>query len=552
MSVMLMLRDAHSPLRAFLESELPHTGRLREAYRAALPAGMAVVTPQAPLGEPPKWSVLATAIDCRLRLALTSGEQPLRGIEDGIAAASKALSTAPDIAAAVAGSGRDLLALLKSLAGQHHPEDRNRPLQRDPETEDRLARACYGAALFKGVGHCADPTVSRLLRHVAHPHLTLDELLAGVEDYEARDTSELTAVAATALAPLLQTTTPQQITLAPAFPAGGGHDGLEGDWLADGLLIDVHATIRPEQLPLSDIHHLATCLLLDRDDELGITGVGWYSARAGALIHFEAAEFLRLLGARHTLHNLRRHLTQLWNRPTPAPRPLPQPPTHPPASAKAEPATLPLPRPRRLQITHGERHYELTLTPDPAGTCQASAIVLSPGGEILSHFTTTVEITDLEPLGRLIHLASQEAPQHTPSPATRKSAPPRNGQSWSNEELDQLRSSSAQGVEPDVIARLLGRSERSIAFKLHQLRLAPFPTDHVKPPAAPAPASPPAYTVEEVRRTHPRAYERWTPEEAARLRQRHDQGASIGELAQEFGRNEGAIISRLGLRPPTS
>ncbi|WKU42606.1 hypothetical protein Q3V23_00130 [Streptomyces sp. VNUA116] len=358
--------------------------------------------------------------------------------------------------------------------------------------------------------------------------------------------------------PLLQATAPRQITLAPAFPAEGGHDGLRGDWLADGLLINVQATIRPEQLPLAGIHHLTTCLLLDRDDEQEITGVGWYSARAGALIHFDVEEYLGLLGARRSLPDLRRHLAQLWGRPTrtPATGSLPLVQSHEPPpvpAAVAEPATPALPRPRRWEITHGERRYELTLAPEPAGTCQAHVLVLSPGGEILSHFTTTMETTDLEPLGRLIRLAAQEAslPITPIPPAPRPSAPPRNGQSWSDEELDQLRSSAVQGMEHSAIAHLLGRSERSIAFKLHQLHLAPFPHDHVKPPAAPTPVSQPAYTGEEKRRTHPRAYERWTPEETARLRQRHEQGASISELAGEFGRKEGAIISRLGLRPPT-
>ncbi|MER5690066.1 hypothetical protein [Streptomyces sp. NPDC002205] len=51
--------------------------------------------------------------------------------------------------------------------------------------------------------------------------------------------------------------------------------------------------------------------------------------------------------------------------------------------------------------------------------------------------------------------------------------------------------------------------------------------------------------MEEKRRLHPNAYKPWEPEDDERLAERCAQGVSLPELAQEFGRNEGAIASRL-------
>lgn len=53
------------------------------------------------------------------------------------------------------------------------------------------------------------------------------------------------------------------------------------------------------------------------------------------------------------------------------------------------------------------------------------------------------------------------------------------------------------------------------------------------------------HDVEEVRRWHPRAYERWTAEEDQRLRDLHDAGWDEADLASEFGRQSSAIRSRL-------
>lgn len=54
-----------------------------------------------------------------------------------------------------------------------------------------------------------------------------------------------------------------------------------------------------------------------------------------------------------------------------------------------------------------------------------------------------------------------------------------------------------------------------------------------------------AYTVEEKRQKHPRAYERWSDEEEDRLKYLHDKGLTVPEVAEQLGRQPSAIRSRL-------
>lgn len=54
-----------------------------------------------------------------------------------------------------------------------------------------------------------------------------------------------------------------------------------------------------------------------------------------------------------------------------------------------------------------------------------------------------------------------------------------------------------------------------------------------------------AYSVEEIRKKHPKAYDKWSEQEDSLLIQMFRQGKSIDELSVVFQRGEGAIRSRL-------
>jgi ATP-dependent DNA helicase RecQ len=108
---------------------------------------------------------------------------------------------------------------------------------------------------------------------------------------------------------------------------------------------------------------------------------------------------------------------------------------------------------------------------------------------------------------------------------------------------DAFRSSGAERLDYD---HLIGR------YSAEDLRLARLLFEDGVPEAMPKAekrleggASGKTYSVEEMRATHRNAYAPWTEEDDARLEQEARAGGTIRDLAQRFGRNEGAIRSRL-------
>ena len=59
------------------------------------------------------------------------------------------------------------------------------------------------------------------------------------------------------------------------------------------------------------------------------------------------------------------------------------------------------------------------------------------------------------------------------------------------------------------------------------------------------PREPKSHDIEEIRQQHPSAYEKWSVEDDDELKRLHDTGLSVSELAARFGRQIGAIRSRL-------
>ena len=60
-----------------------------------------------------------------------------------------------------------------------------------------------------------------------------------------------------------------------------------------------------------------------------------------------------------------------------------------------------------------------------------------------------------------------------------------------------------------------------------------------------APEEAKSYSVEAIRQEYPSAYEKWTQEDDNELKRLHGEGLSVSELVNRFGRNHGAIRSRL-------
>ncbi|MEU1424992.1 hypothetical protein [Kitasatospora sp. NPDC005751] len=209
---------------------------------------------------------------------------------------------------------------------------------------------------------------------------------------------------------------------------------------------------------------------------------------------------------------------------------------------------------RRTITAHtsdGARRYELSYDSDTPGRGRVGIIGCDPSGEVVTELRGEVLSVDIPLIVRLLTGAPGTDGTHgreaAPSGPRAPHRPPRTGELWSGEEESRLTDLHDEGRDPADIAQQLERSEKSIRWKLADLSLAPFPKDLVPAPR-PVPTQPEAekaYTVEEKRRVHPNAYKRWTAEEEQDLLDRCAQGVSLGELAEEFGRNEGAIASRL-------
>jgi len=663
MSLTSLVKESDSPVRRFLEGELPDVRALRAAFRARLTA-VEPVSPRAPGGKPPRWSTLGTAIDHRLRLALREDVPRERAVGAGVALASRPDFSDTATARALARCGAAVLDDLQDGAWRHRLADRALGVVRAGPVEEQLARACYAAALFEEVFRCPDPRRSHLLM-TAGPRLTPAALLADVPAYAVADLAAMTALAGTALAAVRERVAPDRVTLAPSFAGSEDVGGADGDWLADGLLIDVKATVHPGALPLADVYQLAGYLLLDYHDEHRITEVGWYSARAGALIQFTCEDFLRLLGARRTLPALREGMYRLWHRGAPRPsgsRP-PSPTAAPPGPAAAPPRPVRAPRADRdgraqehgsvicafqdgtgrwhgrpaaadrqaaraamshrpvpgrpgarspfagqdltveivpadtgtdlapvlyrlddgrllpatwqvhellddpfldgvppasqapapgirLEIGDARRRYCLSADPVDGDRVELTVLICSPDGIIHGELTGEMDSGDLDSIGRLIASAASACPAPPvpvpPAPVGTGVKAARPGAPWTPEAEQYLREGHKAGKSPAQLAQDLGRSENSIRWKLYGLELVPYPSDLVPAQrAVTAPEPPRAYTVEEKRQAHPRAYERWTPEEDARLSELHARNTPVSDMARELGRNEGAISARL-------
>ncbi|MFB7676914.1 helix-turn-helix domain-containing protein [Kitasatospora purpeofusca] len=210
----------------------------------------------------------------------------------------------------------------------------------------------------------------------------------------------------------------------------------------------------------------------------------------------------------------------------------------------------------------GSRRYEVSYESRAHGPARISVTGCDANGELLSELQGEVLPADIPLIAQLLVRVTGAAPAGRPVPATATgtstgtttgtgtSVPgrraPRAGESWGREETERLTAAHREGTGPAEIARRLGRSEKAVRWKLHDLGLADRPEDPAPglfESAEPAPE--PAYTVEEKQREHPNAYKRWTPEEEERLVTLCAAGMSLAELSQEFGRNEGAIASRL-------
>lgn len=201
------------------------------------------------------------------------------------------------------------------------------------------------------------------------------------------------------------------------------------------------------------------------------------------------------------------------------------------------------------QVSDAGRHYDLTVTRRLDATMSIEVVGADDDGRITARLDGYLPNRDhLALLSRLFLAAAADTPGDG-RPLSR------NGEAWSEQETALVSRRHRAGADVDTIAAELGRSPNSIRYKLHALGLGPFPGSATSS-GSPRPRQSnhiAAYTMEDLRAVHPNSHKRWEPEEDERLARRSQEGATLNELVQEFGRNEGAIearLGRLGALPP--
>jgi hypothetical protein len=289
------LRFGGSPISRFLADHLPGTqravwdylGRIGDLPRPVQPADVRY----------PAWAALGHAIDFRLRLSLgwPLGDSAAAGV--AAVGASGPLRGAPSRAArdALHRCGQDLLAAVGGYL-------------RDPGSlpDEYLARLCFVAAYYEDVYRAGEVRRYSMLAE-GTPDTMLDGLVAAVPGYAVDDIGQQMALAGNAFRQF-RALPRRAVTCGPVFAGSADIGGADADFILGGLLLDCKATITPRKLGAGEINQLAGYLLLDYDDEFGISRVGLYLSRQGATITWDVPSFLGLLGASEPLPKLRGRL----------------------------------------------------------------------------------------------------------------------------------------------------------------------------------------------------------------------------------------------------
>ncbi|MFG3532732.1 UvrD-helicase domain-containing protein [Streptomyces sp. NPDC047917] len=291
-----------APVSRFMARHLPGNQAVRDDYlrRAAdLPPAVQPLDARSP-----NWPSLGHVIDYRLRLSLGSS---LGGaVPYGVLLVQD--ESEPLRGTALRGVARKSL----GAAGQELLE-RLAVYQRRPDTmdDDELTRLCYVASQFERVYREGGIEATSLLAGLRH-EVTLDGLLTRVPTYAVDDAAAQMRLAQPVFERFWQLP-PEKIKCAPVPEGAADLGGADGDFVLDGLLLDCKSTLYPRRIGREEIYQLAGYTLLDYAGAFGITRVGFYLSRQGALIDWQLEDFLALLGASKPTHKLRQLLkAELW------------------------------------------------------------------------------------------------------------------------------------------------------------------------------------------------------------------------------------------------
>jgi hypothetical protein len=326
------LRDPRDPLRHFIQSQLPHVDAIRRDMRERAPT-MIFAPPDI---ERYLFSRIGWALDYRLRLYFAASSPfkttALRGAVDmaqrpeivketayvydvmfntssgnliWLPESERRLYVVDDsdaleelseklqreglvggvalIPCGFAALGRAMIAEIELIA----------PLGRalDVNAERRLCGLCYLLGHFESARFHVEAIESdRAIARIANMK-DVDEQLALVPEDALEDVTAMSLRFAEAGGSLLG----QNAIVDPHFPFGSeGWSVADADLVVGSTLIEIKTNRKlPTEIPF--IYQLVGYLLADADDGYGITEVGWYLARYGALVTWPVSEFLEKL-----------------------------------------------------------------------------------------------------------------------------------------------------------------------------------------------------------------------------------------------------------------
>jgi hypothetical protein len=112
-------------------------------------------------------------------------------------------------------------------------------------------------------------------------------------------------------------------------------------------------------------------------------------------------------------------------------------------------------------------------------------------------------------------------------------------------QIDEKLRTLSEEAEKENYEEQIYEKDTSLTQKIKEKLLKSFGLEDKKEGKANGNHRGKSYTVEEVRKTYKKAYEKWTKEEDDLLVKLHNAGFKVPDLAEQFERNQGAIRSRL-------
>lgn len=303
MSLTSQLADPNAPVSRFMNAQLPGD-KMTDTYNRATRGLPPTIKPTGDLRHYP-WPILGTAIDTRIRMWLGEAEHP--GTAQGVRILRLTQTYNAHVPDATE-AGNRLMERLKLHA------DRTTPLT--DQEEDTAARYAILAARFEAIYRCPTPEQGRRAMGYftdrppyAGPDHPLSVLVRDIHPAWVADIRAQFDAARKALGHLRL----NGVICGPTFSGSADVGQAEGDFIADGQLIDCKSTVTPALKPAQAtrwFHQIAAYMLLDYKDEYQITHLGIYLARQRTLLTWSARGFLQHMGARHPLHVLRCALKQ--------------------------------------------------------------------------------------------------------------------------------------------------------------------------------------------------------------------------------------------------